>query len=83
MQLHPHGDPTAAPPERLPLALALFTALEEAGAAHNPDWLQKLLGVPAGDVPATPQAALAALPAWQAAAQQQAQRLFPHRLYAR
>ncbi|CAM3526699.1 exo-beta-N-acetylmuramidase NamZ domain-containing protein [Deinococcus frigens] len=81
VQLHPDSDATL--PELLPLGLALFTALEEAGAARNSNWLQKLLGVPAGKVPATPEAALAMLPGWQRAAQEQAQVLSPHRLYAR
>lgn len=81
VQLHPHAG--TAPARLLPLGLALFTVLEEAGAARNPDWLQKLLGVPASEVPGTPEAALAALDAWQAAAQQQAQRLSSHHLYAR
>lgn len=67
----------------LPLGLALFTALEEAGAQRNPDWLQQLLGVPADTVPTTPEAALTALAGWQASGEQQALALAPHRLYPR
>lgn len=67
----------------LPLGLALFTALEEAGATRNPDWLQKLLGVPADTVPNTPEAALTALAGWQASGETQALALAPHRLYPR
>lgn len=66
----------------LPLGLALLTALEEQGAARNADWLQKLLGVPSGDLPATPELALHAA-AWQAAAREHARTLRPHHLYAR
>lgn len=69
--------------DSLPLGLALFTALEELGAKRNPDWLQKLLGVPAETVPNTPEAVLEALKGWQAAGEAQAQVLAPHRLYDR
>lgn len=80
VQLHPVAD---GPLRVLPLGLALFTALEAQGARRNADWLQKLLGVPAGTVPGTPDAALAALPAWQAAGVAQARALAPHWLYPR
>lgn len=69
--------------DALPLGLALFTALEELGAKRNPDWLQKLLGVPSETVPNTPEAALAALADWQAAGEAQARKLAEYRLYGR
>ena len=47
------------------------------------DWLQKLLGVPSGDLPATPEAALHAAAAWQDAAHAHARTLHAHRLYDR
>ncbi|WP_199698685.1 exo-beta-N-acetylmuramidase NamZ domain-containing protein [Deinococcus cavernae] len=67
----------------LPLGLALFAALEEAGARRNPDWLQKLLGVTAGSVPHTPEEVLSSLRDWQAQGHQQALALRPHWLYPR
>ncbi len=67
----------------LPLGLALFTALEQAGAKRNADWLQKLLGVPAEQVPSHPAEALAALKVWQQAGLAQSQRLSKHWLYPR
>lgn len=79
VQLHER----AALSRALPLGLAVFTALEEAGAKRNPDWLQKLLGVPADDVPHTPEAALDALSGWQAAGEQAAHALRPYWLYPR
>lgn len=80
VQLHERSGPLT---RALPLGLAVFTALEEAGAQRNPDWLQKLLGVPAADVPRTPEAALEALSGWQAAGEQAALALRPHWLYPR
>lgn len=67
----------------LPLGLALFTALEGAGARRNPDWLQKLLGVPADTVPSTPEEALLALAGWQQTGELQARALSDHWLYPR
>lgn len=80
VQLHEtHGELSLA----LPLGLALFAALEEAGARRNPDWLQKLLGVPADTVPNTPEEMLAALSGWQEQGRTQALALRPHWLYPR
>lgn len=80
VQLHETHGPLG---DSLPLGLALFTALEEQGAVRNPDWLQKLLGVPSETVPSTPEAALEALKGWQAAGERQAQELRGHWLYER
>lgn len=80
VQLH---EPDAEPRRALPLGLAVFTALEQAGAKRNPDWLQKLLGVPADTVPRTPREALAALEGWQREGEAQAAALSAHWLYPR
>lgn len=79
VQLHDTGRPLRV----LPLGLTLFTALEAAGAKRNPDWLQKLLGVPADTVPSSPDAALTALAGWQAAGGAAALSLRPFWLYPR
>lgn len=80
VQLHEHGQPLR---EVLPLGLALFTALEEAGAQRNSPWLQKLLGVPAETVPGLPEQALGALLHWQTQGLQQSEKLRPLWLYPR
>lgn len=80
VQLHETGGPLT---HALPLGLALFAALEEAGAKRNPDWLQKLLGVPADTVPDSPEQILEAHAAWQNQGKTQALALRPHWLYPR
>lgn len=80
VQLHETGGELS---RALPLGLALFTALEEAGAKRNPDWLQKLLGVPASAVPDTPEPALKNLTGWQEHGIKQALTLRSYWLYPR
>lgn len=80
VQLHETGGDLR---RALPVGLALFAALEEAGAKRNPDWLQKLLGVPADTVPSTPESILHSLRGWQDQGIQQALTLRPHWLYPR